>query len=94
MPSVKRIGKYNVCDEALFRKIKCPVCKKTFLVSVSADDWGYSIKKNHHMKMLCSYSCMKKFQEPLLKKDRKKMAKEFWMAGNKEIHDVLMARAI
>ena len=94
MPTVKRVGKYNVSDEALFRKIKCPVCKKMFLVSVSAEKWGYSIKKNHHMKMLCSYSCMRRFQEPLLKKDRKKMAKEFWMAGNKEIHDVLMARAI
>ena len=96
MARVRTVGKYKAYDEfsMLCRKIKCPNCKKIFIVSVSASDWGFTIKDGNRAYMCCSYSCMKKIEEPILLKKRKKMAKEFRLAGNFEMEDAILANAI
>jgi len=96
MPTVKRIGKYGVYDEysMLDRKMKCPQCKRVFSASVNAHEWGYAIRVGTRTKMLCSYTCMKKFEEPILEKKRKRIAKEFRLAGNFEMEDAILANAI
>lgn len=47
---------------------KCHTCGKEF--SVIGGDWGYTISDltEHKKKYFCSYSCLRKYEIPLIKK--------------------------
>lgn len=96
MARAKTVGKYKIHDEynLLCRENKCPNCKKIFITSVSASEWGFSVSDGTKMHMCCSYTCMKKVEEPILERKRKKIAKEFRLAGNLEMEDAILANAI
>lgn len=58
----------------------CPICNKKFFVSRRNEydyNWGYSIKENNEdVKLFCSYSCMRKFEVPYLKRVNRKIQKQ------------------
>ena len=49
---------------------KCPMCPRTF---IPAPDHQWTIKtKTNQKKNVCSYTCMRKWEKPILEAEKKK----------------------
>lgn len=61
-----------------YRNVKrtCAMCGKDF--ETFSDEWGYTIRLNESDETplyFCSYSCLRKFEKPLIEKSKKKAIK-------------------
>ena len=62
---------------AWVRMHRCRQCGKRFAISAIGQKWGYFVREYGKKKYFCSYSCMRRFEVPRLKKAQEKMDREF-----------------
>lgn len=70
--------------ERMIHVRKCRQCGKEFYVPAYIQEYGYTARERGHTVSFCTYSCMREYEKPIIKKQKRKMAIEFARAMHEE----------